>query len=277
MLKFIVMADLHIVAEGKLSHSLDTNDRFEQAIEFVNSNHGDADFVVIAGDLADHGERAAYERFKSTLEKLKIKSFLTLGNHDHRPTFLEVFGAEQADDTGNVNHVIDANGHRIIVLDSSDSEAGGAGHLEPSQLEWLQSKLDEAKDIPVIIILHHNITKFHVQTDFIILQDNLAFAEIVSSHPDIRQVISGHVHMTTSGTYKSIPFCTFAGCHYSIEPTLETSSGPIPALVARREGPGQIAVILADENSTVVHMENFIDRNLVMASELFGWVSDKSA
>ncbi|MEL6522332.1 MAG: metallophosphoesterase [Pseudomonadota bacterium] len=271
MLKFVVLADIHLVPEATLSHGLNTLDRLEQAVVYVNQMHADADFVVFAGDLADHGEAAAYSRFKDAIAPLSPPVYLTLGNHDHRPTFLDLFGADLATETGNVDHVIDAKGYRVIILDSSDPEERGAGRLDPGQIGWLQSQLDAAKDRPVVIVLHHNITKFHVQTDFIILQDNDAFAEAVQSHPDVRQVISGHVHMTTSGNYKGVPFCTFAGAHYSIEPTLESRSGPVPNPVARREGPGQLAVVLCDEDSVVVHMENFIDRHLVLAQELFPW------
>lgn len=271
MLKFIILSDLHIVPEGNLSHGLDTTARLQQSIDYVNTNHDDADFVVFAGDLADRGEKAAYERFKITIQSLNIPHYLTLGNHDQRPVFLDVFDSGLADETGNINHVIDRGGHRVVVLDSSDPSEGGAGRLEQSQLNWLQERLDEAHDLPVIIILHHNITKFHVQTDFIILKNNKEFADVVNSHPDIRQVISGHVHMTVAGTYRGIPFCTLAGGHYSIEPVLESKSGDIKNRVPRREGPGQLAVVLADEQSTIVHMENFMDRHLVLADELFKW------
>ncbi len=273
MLKFIVLADIHIVKKDELSHGLDTLDRLNKAVSFVNQNHGDADFIIFAGDLADRGEAEAYERFKVAIKQLAPPVYITLGNHDHRPTFLEVFGAHLADETGNVNYIIDTKDHRVIVLDSSDPSERGAGVLEPSQIAWLHSKLQDARELPVIIVLHHNITKLHVQTDFIILKDNKKFAEAVLSHPNVRQVVSGHVHMTTSGTYMGVPFSTFAGAHYSIEPTLQLLSGPVPNPVARREGPGQLAVVLSDDESTVVHMENFLDRHLVMAQDLFRWKS----
>ena len=277
MLKFVVLADIHLVPEGKLSHGLDTHDRLEQAVAYVNAVHGDADFVVFAGDLADHGEAAAYARFKSAIAALTPEVHLTLGNHDHRPTFLETFPG-LASETGNIDHVIDAGGYRVIVLDSSDPELRGAGRLEPAQIDWLKARLAEVPDTPVVIVLHHNIAPFDVQTDFIILEDNAGFAEAVLSHKDVRQVISGHVHMTTSGSYRGVPFCTFAGAHYSIEPMSVARSGPVPSErghyvspVPRREGPGQLAVVLCDSESVVVHMENFLDRHLVLAPELFAW------
>jgi len=277
VLKFIVLADIHMVPDGSLSHGLDTADRLNQAVAYVNARHADAAFLIFAGDLADHGEAAAYARFKEAINPLTPPVYLTLGNHDNRDTFLESFPGLRAE-TGCIDHVIDAEGYRIVVLDSCDPAANHAGNLSDDQITWLKAQLSEAADRPVVIVLHHNITEFHVQTDFIILQDNAAFAEAVLSHPDVRQVISGHVHMTTSGTYKGVPFCTFAGAHYSIEPMLEKVSGPVPQdgtgylpPVPRREGPGQMAVVLCDESSVVVHMENFLDRHLILAPELFKW------
>ncbi len=278
MLKFVVLADIHLVPEGQLSHGLDTYDRLEQAVAYVNAAHGDASFVIFAGDLADQGEPEAYTRFKTAIASLTPETILTLGNHDHRPTFLETFGGMANADTGCIDHVIDAGGYRTIVLDSSDPDLRGAGRLTQAQLDWLSARLAEAAETPVVIVLHHNIAPFSVQTDYIILEDNDAFAKVVLSHGNVRQVVSGHVHMSTSGTYKGVPFCTFAGAHYNIEPMSTDRSGPVPSnrdgyvsTVPRREGPGQLAVVLCDADSVVVHMENFLDRHLVLAPDLFVW------
>ena len=278
MLKFVVLADIHLVPEGKLSHGLDTFDRLQQAVSYVNESHADAEFVVFAGDLADHGEPEAYKRFKAAIAPLMPRTVLTLGNHDHRPTFLEQFAGMENPDTGCVDHVIDAGGYRTIVLDSSDPELGGEGRLTKAQLDWLDAQLGDVPDRPAVIVLHHNVAPFAVQTDFIILENNAAFAEVVLDHTNVRQVISGHVHMTTSGTYKGVPFCTFAGSHYGIDPMLTERSGPVPddtknyvSPVPRREGPGQLAVVLCDTDGVVVHMENFLDRHLVLAPDLFVW------
>lgn len=278
MLKFVVLADIHLVPEGKLSHGLDTYNRLQQAVTYVNEQHADAEFVIFAGDLADHGEPAAYARFKAAIEPLTPKTILTLGNHDHRPNFLQTFPGTENADTGCLDHVIDAGGYRTIVLDSSDPDLRGAGRLTQVQLDWLGSRLAEVPDTPVVIVLHHNITEFGVQTDYIILEDNAALAEVIRGHKNVRQVISGHVHMTTSGTFQGIPFCTFAGAHYNIEPMSSERSGPVPSEregyvspVPRREGPGQLAVVLCNSDSVVVHMENFLDRHLVLAPHLFVW------
>lgn len=270
MLKLIVLSDLHLVPEGDLSHGLDTTERLEAGIEFVNGRHGDADLIIIAGDLADRGEKAAYARLQKSIEKFALAPVLTLGNHDNIEVFVEQFGKDYVNaQTGKIDHVIDKNGHRVIVLDTAVPGLVG-GRLEDVQLAWLKQQLDAATDRPVIIVTHHNITQFGVPTDGIILENGEAFAELASAYRNIRYVISGHVHMSVSGSIKGVPFCTIAGGHYNIEPALgvptkERSAGFVP----RREGPGQLAVVLSDETATVVHMENYIDRHLVLSPDLF--------
>ena len=270
MLKLIVLSDLHIVPEGELSHGLDTTERLETGIDFVNRRHADADLIVVAGDLADRGEKAAYERLQASLAKFAQAPVLTLGNHDNVEVFVEHFGPDRVNaQTGKVDHAIDRNGHRVIVLDTSVPGRAG-GRLDKVQLAWLEQQLEDAADKPVIIVMHHNIAPFGVPTDGIILENGEAFAELVSGNRNIRYVLSGHVHMSVSGNFRGVPFCTIAGSHYNIEPTLgaptqERSAGFVP----RREGPGQLAVVLSDDTATVVHMENYIDRHLVLSPELF--------
>ncbi len=270
MIKIIVLSDLHIVPEGKLSHGLDTTERLEAGIQFVDSRHADADLIVLAGDLADHGEIAAYQRLQESLGKFVLPPVLTLGNHDNIDRFVEQFGAAFVNEqTGKIDHLIDKNGHRIIVLDTSVPGQPG-GRLEQRQLDWLKQSLDTAAGLPVIIIMHHNLTSFGVPTDGIILENGETFAGIVSSCDTVRHVIAGHVHMSVSGTMMGVPFCTIAGGHYNIEPMLgEPTQTHGTEFVPRREGPAQLAVVLSNETATVVHMENYIDRHLVMAPGLF--------
>ena len=258
-LKFLVISDLHLVPEGQSSKTLDTAARLETCIATINARHGDADFVVVAGDLADLGEEAAYRRLQDLLAPLAIPAYVTLGNHDDRPTFLRVFGADKADETGNVNHVIDAKGYRVIVLDSS--EPGRVdGVLEQGQIDWLILRLAEAQDRPVIVVLHHNANALHIASDNIRLLDLAPFLAALKTHPDIRQVIAGHVHLTSTAIHHGIPFTTLAGGHYSVSFNVDAPDRPFRAL----SGPGQMAVVMGLPQTTTVLFEDFIDGNGVI-------------
>lgn len=264
-LKLVIMSDLHLVPEGEVSNTLDTAARLAQAVDNVNRRHADADMVILAGDLADLGEAAAYERLRGLIAPLTPETHLMLGNHDNRPVFLEVFGDEHADENGHVQKVIDIKGHRIILLDSTEPGVV-SGVLCADRLAWLQARLDEAQDKPVIVVLHHHVNKLSMPVDRIRLEQPEALMEVLKTHPDIRQVIAGHVHITTSGTWQGLPFTTLAGGHYNVSLHLPSCPGE-PQLL---EGPGQYAVVLADEDACLVHFENFLDRHTEIARENFG-------
>ncbi len=258
-LKFVVLSDLHLVRHGAVSMTLDTAERLEQAVGCINERYADADFCIIAGDLADEAEAEAYERLKAIAGGIQIPTYITLGNHDDRATFLAVFGEEWADETGKVNHVIDAKGYRVIVLDSS--EPGRVdGVLTALQMDWLRAHLAEAADMPVIVVLHHNANALHIEADTIKLLDDAPFIAALKTHNDIRQVIAGHVHLTSTAIYHGIPFTTLAGGHYSVSFNADQPRTPFKSLT----GPGQMAVVLGTPHSTTVLFEDFIDGNAVI-------------
>ena len=274
MFKFIVLADLHMVPNGELSHGLDTASRVSAAIEHVNELHSDAELCIVAGDLADNGDIASYERLKPLLDRLEIPCYPTLGNHDDRGNFLKAFGEPLAAETGFVDHVVNLHGQTLIVLDSLD-QGKHPGRIADSQLGWLAFKLEDARTRPVIVVLHHNVSTLNVSTDSISLQNGDELAEVLSMHSDVRHVVSGHVHLSASGMFRGVPFTTFAGCHYNIaprphDPNLRAPRPHDPNLRAPRlEGPGQYAVVWSGDESTVVLLENFLDRHLAMPPELF--------
>lgn len=263
MLKFLVLSDLHLVEETETSHGLDTHLRMERAIDWINLRHPDADFCVLAGDLADLGFKGAttpYDRLKTLVAGLKMPCHITIGNHDNRDTFTSVFGENTRAETGCIDKVVDAKGYRVILLDSAvegDDHSHG-GQLSQRQLDWLQARLDE-HDGPVVVVLHHHANPLHVRVDRIILDDGDRFATVLKNHKDVRQVIAGHVHFTSCGMWHGIPFTTLAGNHYNVTVPLE-----VDAKVDRLWGPAQMAVVLGNDTQTLVHFDNFLEGNAIL-------------
>ena len=264
MFKFLVVSDMHFMPSGQLSHAIDTARRFREAVTHINELHLDAEFCILAGDLADRGETEAYQRLAAELEGLKIPYHLTIGNHDDRNRFAEVFGNLANADTGKLDRVVDIHGQRIIILDSVE-ENEHHGRIAKSQLDWLDARLSEAREAPVIVVMHHNICKLMVSTDGIRLMNGDELAEALSTHKDVRAVVSGHVHLTSAGSYRGIPFTTLSGCHYNIMPRRHDPDHRAP----RVDGPGQYAVVWTGEDSTVVLTEDFFNRQVLMPPELF--------
>jgi 3',5'-cyclic AMP phosphodiesterase CpdA len=264
-LKFVVLSDLHLGPRGAAVNGLDTGERLSEGIATINRDHADADFVLIAGDLADRGEAEAYRHLHERLSDLNLPVHITLGNHDDRDTYLSVFGAGEDDAEGRVSRAIDAGGYRVILLDTSEPGLVG-GRLCEGRRGWLAARLDEAADRPVIVVQHHHAGRLSLPVDDIILEDAAGYREILARHPDVRQVIAGHVHLPTAGTWNGIPMTTLAGSHYSVSPHLPGQAGR----QRRLEGPAQMAVVLADAEGVVVHFHDYLDRHIDLADGLFG-------
>lgn len=252
-LKFVVLSDLHLVAPGATSKGIDTAGRLRDGVTAVNTRHSDAAFCVLAGDLADRGEIAAYKMLREILDGLTIPCHITIGNHDKRQRFLEAFPGLAAE-TGYIDKVIDADGQRVILLDSAITDAP-QGRLEAMQLDWLKRRLKEVWDKPVIVVLHHHANRLGTLVDRIRLENGADLAAVLSQHGGVRQVIAGHVHYTSTALWHGIPFTTIAGGHYGVTLGL----GDLETDVQRITGPAQMGVVVSDATQTLVHFDNYVD------------------
>jgi len=263
-LKFIVLSDLHLGPPGAAVNGLDPALRLKAAVETINRDHANADFVVLAGDLADQGEVAAYEVLRDLIAPLAMPCHITLGNHDDPVAFLSIFGADLGDSKGRVSRVVDAGGYRVIVLDTTTPGTHG-GALCEGRRDWLSTRLDEARDRPLIVVMHHHANRLSLPVDEIPLADGTGFAGLLQRHPDVRMVISGHVHIVTAGLWHGIPMTTLAGSHYSVSPHVPG----VPGDQIYLEGPSQLAVVLADQDGVTVHFQDVPSRHVPLARGLF--------
>ena len=263
-MKFIVLSDLHLGPPGTAVNGLDPAARLAAAVRAINRDHSDADFVAIAGDLADLGEVAAYEVLRELLASLTIPCHITIGNHDRPDAFLSVFGDDLSDPAGKVSKAIDLDGYRVILLDTS-TPGTHAGALCEGRRDWLAARLNEALDRAVIVVMHHHANVLSLPVDEIPLADGAGFAHLLKRHPDVRMVISGHVHLTTAGFWHGVPMTTLAGSHYSVNAHLPGMAGE----QLRLEGPAQMAVVLADKDGVIVHFQDYLPRHVELAPGLF--------
>jgi 3',5'-cyclic AMP phosphodiesterase CpdA len=264
LLKFVVLSDLHLGLPGLPVNGLDTGARLTEAVDVILRDHADAAFVLLAGDLADQGEVGAYHHLRDRLAPLPMPVHITLGNHDNRTAFLSVYGEDRDDPTGRVSNVVDAGGYRTILLDTTEPGLVG-GRLCQGRLDWLAARLDEARDRPVIVVQHHHANPLLLPVDEIILENAAEYLAVLRRHPDIRQVIAGHVHLPTAAVWHGIPMTTLAGSHYSVSPHVPG----VPGHQRQFEGPAQMAVVLASADGVTVHFQDHSERHLTLAPGLF--------
>lgn len=253
-MKFIHLTDTHFVPPGESLYGLNPRSRLKPAIQAINREHLDAEFVIISGDLTHRGEEAAYRNLRAVLDGLVLPYHLMLGNHDCRSGLRRVFPEAAVDEHGFVQYTLETDAGVFVMLDTHQPGTE-AGHLCPQRLAWLSQTLDAHAAQPVYLFMHHPPMPIGIPgMDAIALQEVDAFTAVVAKHPHIRHLFFGHVHRTLSGSWRGIPFSTLPAINHQVALDL----GPNDEVPGSHEAPA-FGVVLLDEQSTLVHSSFYTD------------------
>ena len=89
-MKFIHLTDTHIIGGGLL-YGQEPGVCLSRAVASINAEHGDAEFVILTGDMTHWGDSAAYARLVEEITKLSMPVHLIVGNHDDTPSLIQAF------------------------------------------------------------------------------------------------------------------------------------------------------------------------------------------
>lgn len=175
--RFAVVSDLHIA----LPHTVwDSPHRFhlvevsipafEQILDHLDQVG--LDFLLLPGDLVQHGERENHEWLVHRLEQLPFPVYVVPGNHDvvhyggcdrtvsldEFTSLYQAFGYTEPGRPYYHHQILD--GLHIIGLNSNGFDADGepfyTGWLDPEQLTWLDEQLTQLSDQLTLVMLHHH-------------------------------------------------------------------------------------------------------------------------
>jgi 3',5'-cyclic AMP phosphodiesterase CpdA len=213
------VSDTHLLAGNTpLGGRFDTAANLARALEAAEATGIRPDAIVFTGDLTDLGEPEAYaalrEAVEPVAERLGAPVVWVAGNHDERTAMRRVlFGLDETEDP--VTGVWDLGGLRVIALDSS-VPGWHHGDLDAAQLEWLRHELETPAPLGTILALHHPPLPSHVPLfDILELRDQGRLAEIVAGS-DVRAILAGHLHYSTSGTFAGVPVSVAAATCYTM-------------------------------------------------------------
>ncbi|GAA4287551.1 phosphodiesterase [Georgenia daeguensis] len=211
-------SDTHFVPPGeRLGGVADSRAHLAELLEGLEATGVRPEALIFTGDLADTGATDAYRDLRSVVEpvaaRIGARIVWVVGNHDDRVRLRQ----ELLDlpPTGEpYDHVVMLGGLRLVVLDTSVPGAHH-GELQPAQLTWLRTVLALPASEGSLLALHHpplpSVPDLAVTVE---LRDQAALADVLRGS-DVRAILGGHLHYSTSGTFAGIPVSVAASTCYT--------------------------------------------------------------
>ncbi|MBT2514173.1 phosphodiesterase [Arthrobacter sp. ISL-30] len=243
------ISDPHIKGSSDpLYGAVDSEARLRQLFDEVHTSRVRPSAVVFTGDLADHGEPEAYAKLREiaepACEAIGAEVIWTMGNHDDRANFRAgLFDEEGSDRPVDRSYYLD--GLRVITLDTT-VPGHHHGEVSQSQLDWLSSELATPAPDGTILALHHPpVPSVQDLAVLVELRGQAALAEVVGG-TDIRSILGGHLHYSTSASFAGIPVSVASASCY-------TQDLSIPAGATRGRDAAQAFNLVHVYEHTIVH------------------------
>ena len=186
--RFAQITDLHFSP----NNSNPTEDLLRSVAQ-INATDS-IDFVLITGDITEEGDRASMMRVKETLDLLKMKYYVVLGNHETKwsdsgcTAFEDIFGGERFE--------FEHKGIQFLGFNSGPLMRMAYGHVVPQDINWMTERMN-ASDKPVILVTHYPMLEGDV--------DNWYEVTDAVRPYNVRLFIGGHYHRDRNLRYDGIP------------------------------------------------------------------------
>jgi 3',5'-cyclic AMP phosphodiesterase CpdA len=214
------LSDTHLLAGNvPLGGRYDTAANLRRTLDAVQALGIRPDAIVFTGDLTDLGEPDAYRALRATIDpvaaRLGAPVIWGAGNHDDRPALRrELLGLEPTQEP--VTAVHDLGGLRLIVLDTT-VPGWHHGDLDEAQLAWLREELGTPAPLGSILAMHHPPLPSHIPLfDILELRDQDRLARVLAG-TDVRAILAGHLHYSTSGMFAGVPVSVAAATCYTMD------------------------------------------------------------
>ncbi|ALJ21099.1 phosphodiesterase [Microbacterium sp. No. 7] len=213
------VSDTHLLAgDARLGGRYDVAAGLAATLAAVERTGVRPDALVFTGDLTDLGEPEAYAALRAAVdpvaERLGTPVVWVAGNHDERPALRrDLLGLDATEEP--VTSVHDLGGLRFVALDSS-VPGWHHGEIDAGQLDWLREVLAEPAPLGTLLALHHPPLPCHIPFfDILELRGQPALADVIRGS-DVRGILAGHLHYSTSGTFAGVPVSVAAATCYTM-------------------------------------------------------------
>jgi 3',5'-cyclic-AMP phosphodiesterase len=220
----VQLSDLHLGPSG----ATDPLEDAREAIRALRALRPEPDALLLSGDLAEHAEASEYGLVRDLLEGLSVPSHVLCGNHDDRDVLREAFPVPGG--TGDrYRWAAQLGGIRVVACDST-IPGRDDGELDAAELGWLREQLAVDPATPTIVAMHHTPVDTGIPgLDAVGLPagDRAALADLLTGFPQVRRIVSGHIHMGMAAELGPTPVVTCPST-WRYRPALELGADEAP-------------------------------------------------
>ena len=199
-LRVVQITDCHLGERvGSRLLNLDTDQSLAAVLDLVREQQPRIDVLLVTGDLSDQGSCASYRRVLQATRDFGAHARWLPGNHDDPAALRKALGNDPR-----LQRTLLLGNWQIIMLDSSvRGEVGGC--LAASELEALKICLDAHPDHFALICVHHQVLPVGCEwLDRQCVSNAEHFWGLLSRYPQVRAVLSGHVHQRFEDIYSDV-------------------------------------------------------------------------
>lgn len=197
--RFALLSDTHIAANpAARERGVVMYDHLQQVCDELIKSSPSPLTVLINGDCALRtGQKKDYATFLKLIRPLRehgMSVHLTMGNHDERQNLWAALpGAEEHAGGLPERQSVLLRTPRAdwIMLDSLDRTNRSPGLLGEAQLAWLKAALDERRDRPVIVLVHHQPDRRKLPSGLI---DTGPLMDLLVPRKQVKALLYGHTH-----------------------------------------------------------------------------------
>jgi 3',5'-cyclic-AMP phosphodiesterase len=167
------------------------------------------DALILTGDLTEHGTGDEYATVRELTSPIPGPRHVLPGNHDDRGAIRAAFDLD-GDASDPVRYAIDLGSLRLVAVDTT-IPGSDAGQLDADTLAWLDAELARGPERTTLLAMHHPPIATGIGAwDAIGLAagDREALARVLERHPQVKRVVAGHVHQSSTAALAGRPVLT---------------------------------------------------------------------
>ncbi len=203
---FALLADTHIHADPATeARGINMAANLKAVVAEILAEPTAPEFAFVNGDCAyNEGLKTDYATFRPLIQPLLdagVPVHLTMGNHDDRAPFYELFPEaknESQSPGGKHLSVIDSAQAHWFLIDTLQVVNKVTGEVGAEQRAWLSAEIDKlaGDGKPVVIVGHHNPQQLpEGSTERVTgLADTAEFMDLLRSKPQVKAYLFGHSH-----------------------------------------------------------------------------------